>query len=219
MSSPRFRISHPFGRNAMRSSPATFLGALLLFGAASPVVLAAPRPITLDDVEKGLPEISPDEPIAAHFSAAKAAQYLDRSALNWQKTKNCATCHTNLFYLAARPALSTVLPDSGEVRRFYEDYPKVRWPTKKPTRGSGFWTIVVGAGLTFNDAQTTRQLSPTAREVLDLMWTLQREDGGWKWPDCNYAPMEIDDHYGPTVAALAVGIAPGGYAETPQARA
>ena len=79
--------------------------------------------------------------------------------------------------------------------------------------------IVVGTGLTLNDAQTTGKLSEVAREVLDIMWTVQRPDGGWKWPDCNYAPMEIDDHYGATVAALAVGMAPDGYSETPQARA
>jgi squalene-hopene/tetraprenyl-beta-curcumene cyclase len=65
----------------------------------------------------------------------------------------------------------------------------------------------------------TRQLSPAAREALDLMWTVQRADGGWRWPDCDYAPMEIDDHYGATVAALAVGLAPGGYAQSTQARA
>lgn len=192
---------------------------ILLLGASATALCAAREPITLNDVEKGLPEITADEPMAAHFSAEKAAEYLDRSALNWQKTKNCATCHSNLFYLAARPALSSILPDAGEVRSFYEDYPKVRWQKKKPGEAQGFWTIVVGAGLAFNDAQTTGRLSETAREVLDLMWSVQRADGGWKWPDCDYAPMEIDDHYGVTVAALAVGLAPSGYAETPQARA
>jgi squalene-hopene/tetraprenyl-beta-curcumene cyclase len=70
-----------------------------------------------------------------------------------------------------------------------------------------------------NDAQSTGKLSDPARQALDLMWTVQRPDGGWKWPDCNYAPMEIDDHYGATLAALSVGLAPGGYAETPAARA
>jgi squalene-hopene/tetraprenyl-beta-curcumene cyclase len=183
------------------------------------LVAAEQRPITLDDVAEGLPEITAAEPMATAFSAERAAEYLDRSALNWQKTKKCATCHTNLFYMAARPALRGIRPDSGEVRRFYEDYPKVRWQKKRPNEAQGFWTIVVGAGLTWNDAQMTGHLSPVAREVLDLMWTVQREDGGWKWPDCNYAPMEIDDHYGVTVAALAVGLAPDGYADTPQARA
>lgn len=198
---------------------ATILRTLLLFVVTSPAFVLAQQPITLDDVEEGLPDITSDEPFASEFSAVKAAQYLDRSALNWQKTKKCATCHTNLFYMVARPALSTILPDSGEVRSFYEDYRKVRWQKKGPTEAQGFWPIVVGTGLTFNDVQTTGKLSDVAREVLDIMWTVQREDGGWKWPDCDYAPIEIDDHYGVTVAALTVGIAPDGYAETPQARA
>ena len=76
-----------------------------------------------------------------------------------------------------------------------------------PTEAAGTWPIVVGTGLTFNDAQTTGKHSDVAREVLDMMWTVQRADGGWNWPHCDYAPMEIDDHYGVTIAALTVGIA------------
>ena len=191
---------------------------LLLVGDTASFV-AAQQPLTLQDVPEGLADIVPDEPVAGNFSAAKAAEYLDRSALNWQKTKKCATCHTNLFYMAARPALAKVQPDSGEVRSFYEDYLKVRWQTKRPTEGQGFWPVVVGAGLTLNDLETTGKLSDVAREVLDIMWSVQRADGSWKWPHCDYAPLEIDDHYGVTLAALTVGIAPGGYAETPQSRA
>ena len=203
----------------MKPKIATFLCGVLVLGAAFSTDVAAQQPITLGDVEAGLPEITADEPPAEKFSAKKAAQYLDRAALNWQKTKKCATCHSNLFYMMARPALSTIQPDSGEVRSFYEDYRKVRWEKKAPSVAQGFWPIVVGTGLTFNDAQTTGKLSNVAREVLDIMWTVQREDGGWEWPDCDYAPMEIDDHYGATIAALTVGCAPDGYAETPQARA
>lgn len=203
----------------MRSWAATLPSLWVLLALSAPAAPAIPRAITLDDVPQGLPEILPDEPLAPQFSAEKAAEYLDRSALNWQKTKNCATCHTNLFYMAARPALAAVLPDSGQVRSFYEEYPRVRWQKAKPSEKQGFWTIVVGARLTFNDLQTTGRLSAVARDTLDLMWTVQRKDGGWRWPDCNYAPMEIDDHYGATVAALAVGIAPDDYKLTPQARA
>jgi len=197
----------------------TLLRAFALLVATAPAFVSAQQPITLNDVEVGLPEITGDEPFAAEFSAVKAAEYLDRSALNWQRTKNCATCHTNLFYMAARPALNFIQPDSGEVRSFYEDYRKVRWQKKGPTEARGFWPIVVGTGLTLNDVQTTGELSDVARDVLDMMWTVQREDGGWNWPDCDYAPLEIDDHYGVTLAALTVGIAPGNYADTPQARA
>ncbi len=197
----------------------TFLATLLLLAIGWPTfVTAQQQPITLKEVPVGLPVISADEPMAAGFSAEKAAQYLDRSALNWVKTKKCATCHTNLFYMVARPALRTILPDSGEVRTFYENYLKVRWQKNAPKEADGFWPIVVGTGLTFNDAQTTGKHSDVAREVLDMMWTVQRADGGWNWPHCDYAPMEIDDHYGVTIAALTVGIAPGDYAKTPQSR-
>jgi squalene-hopene/tetraprenyl-beta-curcumene cyclase len=175
--------------------------------------------IRLADVAEGLPTIRADEPLASEFSALKAAEYLDRSALNWVKTKKCATCHTNLFYMAARPVLRGTLPDSGEVRSFYEDYRRVRWKQKGPAESQGFWPIVVGTGLMLNDLQTTGQMSEVGGEVLDLIWTVQRADGGWRWPHCDYAPLEIDDHYGATLAALTIGIAPGGYAETPQARA
>lgn len=190
-----------------------------LFELASLTTLVAQQPLTLADVEEGLPEISSDERLAESFSALKAAEYLDRAALNWQKTKNCATCHTNLFYMAARPALSNVLPDSGEVRSMYEDYRRVRWARTLPSEAQGFWPIVVGTGLTLNDLQTGGRQSAIAREVLDIMWTVQRADGGWKWPHCDYAPMEIDDHYGVSLAALTVGLAPEGYAETAQAQA
>jgi len=192
---------------------------LLLLTVSAPRAGSAQQPITLADVPEGLPIIQADEPLAASFSAAKAAEYLDRAALNWQKTKKCATCHSNLFYMAARPALAAALPDSGEVRRFYEDYRQVRWKSKGPSETQGFWPVVVGTGLTLNDLQTTGQLSPVARDVLDIMWTVQRADGGWRWPHCDYAPLEIDDHYGVTLAALTVGIAPGNYSQTPQAQA
>src|SRR3954463_2010388 len=126
---------------------------LLLLVAEQSSFVAAQQPITLNDVPEGLPLIAADEPYAGRFSPEKAAAYLDRSALNWQKTKKCATCHTNLFYMAARPALASALPDSGEVRGMYEDYRKVRWQQKKPVESQGFWPVVVGTGLMFNDLQ------------------------------------------------------------------
>ena len=176
-------------------------------------------PVNLASVPDELQEIREDETIRDNFSAKEAARYLDGAALTWQKKKKCATCHTNMPYLMARPALAPVLPDSGEVRSFFEEYPKVRWAERKLSEKQGFWPVVVATGLTFHDLQSTGKLSEVTREVLDLMWTVQREDGGWRWPDCDYAPMEIDDHYGVTLAAVTTGIAPDGYAETPAAKA
>jgi len=78
----------------------TLLRALLVFVISWPTFVAAQQqPIRLKDVPEGLPVISADEPLTAEYSAERAAQYLDRSALNWVKTKKCATCHTNLFYM------------------------------------------------------------------------------------------------------------------------
>lgn len=175
--------------------------------------------VTLEDVPAVREVIRSDEPMADKFSAKQAAIYLDHAALTWQKEKKCVTCHTNMPYMFARPALASVQADSGEVRDFFEQYRTVRWKDKRPPESQGFWPIVVGAGLTFNDLQTTGKLSPVARDVLDMVWGAQREDGGWEWPDCDYAPMEIDDHYGVTIAALTFGIAPDGYAESETSQA
>jgi squalene-hopene/tetraprenyl-beta-curcumene cyclase len=50
------------------------------------------------------------------------------------------------------------------------------------------------------------------------MWLVQQEDGGWNWLKCDWPPMESDDDYGVTLAAIAVGVAPDRYAETPAAQ-
>ncbi|MDF1738217.1 MAG: terpene cyclase/mutase family protein [Verrucomicrobiales bacterium] len=189
---------------------------VLLFSIQS--VFAQEGPVTLDQVPGELQEISEDEPLAKTFSPEAAARYLDEASLTWQKKKKCATCHTNMSYMMARPALGNVLEDSGEVRAFFEDYRKVRWAKKGPGENQGFWPIVVATGLVFNDLQTTGELSEISRDVLNFLWTSQREDGSWRWPDCDYAPLEIDDHFGVTLAALTVGIAPNDYANTPAAR-
>ncbi len=166
--------------------------------------------VTLDNV--GDPgAISADEPIAEQFSAEKAARYLDTAALHWQKTRKCVTCHTNLGYLFARPALQAVVEDSGEVREFFEEHVTTRWANTAPRPVRA---VAVAAGLAFNDFHSTGKLHPTTRKALDLMWTVQREDGAWDWPMCDWPPMEVDEHYGVTLAALAVGLAPESYVET-----
>ena len=78
--------------------------------------------------------------------------------------------------------------------------------------------VATSAALAFNDAATTGKLHVQTRQALDRMWTLQRDDGGWNWLKCGWPPMESDDHYGATLAAIAAGVAPEGYAKTDAAR-
>ena len=177
-----------------------------------------PALITLENVPPAK-RIVADEPVRERFSAEQAARYLDNASLAWQKRRNCATCHTNMAYLIARPALRAELEDSGEVRELFESYYLERWEKGMKSPKHAYDPVVVGTALAFNDAQTFGELSDTTRQTLDMMWTTQRDDGGWSWAKCGWAPMEIDDHFGVTLAALAVGIAPGDYAESDAAKA
>ncbi len=182
---------------------------------AVPNFVLADELITLANVsDPG--QITADEPIAEVFSAENAARYLDTASLHWQKSRNCAACHVNMGYMFARPALNSVLKDSGEVRGLFEEYVTKRWKERPPRNVQE--TVVVASGLAFNDLQTTGRLHPITRQTLRVMWDFQREDGGWTWRNDGYPPTEYDEHYGVTLAALTAGIAPDRYVETKEAR-
>lgn len=78
--------------------------------------------------------------------------------------------------------------------------------------------VAAAAALAFNDAATTGKLHSASRTALDRMWTVQNEHGGFNWLKCDWPPMESDDHYGVTLAVIAVGIASDDYAATPAAQ-
>jgi squalene-hopene/tetraprenyl-beta-curcumene cyclase len=157
-----------------------------------------------------------DEPVAGKFSQEKAAHFLDSAALAWTKNHGCFSCHSNLSYLYARPQLPGSAPAHGEVRNALEELVSKRWVEKGPRWDTE--VVVAAAALAYNDAATTGKLHPLTRTALDRTWTVQRKDGGFSWYKCNLPPMEIDDHYGATLAAVAAGVAPDGYAKTDAAR-
>jgi squalene-hopene/tetraprenyl-beta-curcumene cyclase len=178
------------------------------------VFLAIPAVARADSPDPG--PNRKDEPLAKHFSAQKAAEFLDAASRTWLKTRNCFTCHTNYAYLYARPVLSAEAPAHGEVRRALEDLVQKRWREKGPRWDAE--VVASAAALAYNDAATTGHLHPATRIALDRMWQVQKADGGWSWLKCDWPPMENDDHYGATLAAIAVGVAPGNYAATVQAQ-
>ena len=177
--------------------------------------LDADGPVTLQNVVDPGPN-QPDEQISPDFSPQNAVHFLDSTALQWQKQRKCFTCHTNFAYLYARPYVKDDSPAHREVRSFAEELVNQRWSTKGPRWDAEI--VAAAAALAFNDAKTTSTLSDPTRAALDRMWTVQRDDGGWDWLKCDWPPMESDDHYGATLAAIAVGIAPSDYRDTPAAR-
>jgi squalene-hopene/tetraprenyl-beta-curcumene cyclase len=176
---------------------------------------AAEEPITLDNVSDPGPNRL-DEPLAQGFSLEGAVRFLDSASLNWQKQRQCFTCHTNYAYLYARPLVSSDVPAHTVVRRFAEDLVEKRWPEKGPRWDAE--VVATAAALAFNDAATTGKLHPLTRTAVDRMWTVQRDDGGWNWLKCGWPPMEHDDDYGAALAALAVSVAPDAYRESEAAR-
>jgi squalene-hopene/tetraprenyl-beta-curcumene cyclase len=176
-----------------------------MFAATLSLVLAAPA-----EYPKPTPS-KDDEPLAKELSPAKAAAYLDAVAVNWTRDRKCVTCHTNMPYLTARPLLPG---DAGwkEVRAFLET-DVGSWAAGGKPRGDAY-VVATAFALAFNDAATTGELHPATKAALDRMWTSQRKTGEWNWLKCDWPPLEHDDYYGAALAALAVGLAPGGYAKT-----
>ena len=191
----------------------------LMAACALPSIQAA-QPVTLANV-MAPPPVTPDEPVAKEFSLELAARYLDTSALDWLKTRNCAACHTMTPYLMARPATTSVLSSGAEVRRFFEDItatPEKAFPSSLPADGRTSVVVVTATALAFNDRMTTGKLHPLTRKALDRMWAAQRLDGGWDWPFRDVPPIKDAEHYGVTFAALGAGLAPEEYAKTESAR-
>lgn len=154
-----------------------------------------------------------DEPFIEKFSFSAAVRFMDSAALSWQKKRKCFACHSNYAFLLARPAVTYEVPVHKTIRLALEHL------AENP-RKTNYWVteaVMVASILAQNDAATTGKLHPVTRKALDRIWMAQREDGGWTWLDDNEPPSEIDDHYGVTMAAVGVGVAPDNYSDTPAA--
>ncbi|MBA4187586.1 MAG: squalene--hopene cyclase [Planctomycetaceae bacterium] len=178
---------------------------LLLLGSSPLFAADIPKPAAT----KG------DEPVTKVYSAAKAAEYLDGVSVNWTRERKCITCHTNMPYLTARPLLPG---DDGwkEVRTFLEK-DVASWSNGGKPKGDTY-IVATAFALAFNDAQKSGKLHATTRAALDRMWDVQLKTGEWAWLKCNWPPLEHDDYYGATLAALAVGYAPEEYAKSEKAK-
>lgn len=159
-----------------------------------------------------VPPASADEPKRDSVSVKAAVEYLDHGAKAWSGARKCISCHTNGTYLSVRPALTPQLgPPSAEIREFFVTTLKSlketdREELKKSTKPAQ--VIYVAAGLAEWDAHVSKTLSPETAEALALMFEIQQDSGTWFSLDC-WPPFESDAYHEATVAAMAVGTAPG----------
>jgi len=180
------------------------------------------------------------------FDAKAAARYLDARADAWAVWPNaqrdrgtfCISCHTTLPYALARPALHDALgerePSPAESKilgnlltraRNWRDvepfYPDQTRGIPKTSESRAIEAVMNAVVLSRRDARSGH-LSEEARTALDVMWSLQMKtgpnNGAWTWLNFNYEPWESPNspYFGASLAALAVGSAPDGYAASPE---
>jgi squalene-hopene/tetraprenyl-beta-curcumene cyclase len=179
------------------------------------------------------------------WNAKAAATYLDQRAewwMSWPVAARdhktfCISCHTALPYALSRPALRTVVgdkvPTSGERRILDNVIERVRlWHEVKPFYGEdvgankalqsrGTESVINALILASLDARNST-LRVETRAAFRNMWALQRmtgdEKGAWPWLNFGNEPFEAKDSvfYGATLAAIAVGAAPGSFRQSPE---
>ncbi len=181
---------------------------------------------------------------ATTWSPKAAAAYLDQRSSWWMSWTGsardhdtfCISCHTAVPYALARPALYAALqeqsPAPNEQKildnvikrvRMWRDvepfYPDQTRGLPKTSESRGTESILNALILVWRDAPSGK-LSPDARLALDNMWALEFTGsdmkGSWAWLQFHNAPWEGDSqYYGTTLAAIAIGSAPGDYRSEP----
>ncbi len=199
----------------MTKCPAIAVLAMLSSGVVSAQnTVPAPYQYHFKDIDIARP--SPDE-AKIPFSPRLAVDYMEQGAVAWSGERQCVACHTNGSYMVVRPLLTTALgPPKKEVRDFFvatlqqelaADAARPRGEVE-PTQ-----VVYVAAGLAIWDAQVLHRLSPETAQALALMFKVQRETGDWPIEDDNNPPLESNTFQLATVAARAVGNAPGWLAQ------
>lgn len=181
----------------------------------------------------------------ASWNEKSAAAYLDQRIAWWMDWPSaardhetfCVSCHTAVPYAVARPSLrsgSAAQTPSALERRLLDNVTKrVRmwkdvepfYPTKKEadpkTVESRGTESILNALILARYAATGGELTPDARKAFDNMWAEQIKTGdargSFPWLQFHNSPWEGDSqYYGATLAAIATGIAPGGYRSSPE---
>jgi squalene-hopene/tetraprenyl-beta-curcumene cyclase len=177
------------------------------------------------------------------WNGKSAAAYLDYRAdwwSTWDRAQRdhgtfCTSCHTSLSYAMARPALRSILGESGpseqERKMIANITTRVRgWNDMLPfynersgpgvsRESRGVEAVLNALVLTSYDSSAHR-LGDDASLALKNMWSLQSDDGSWPWFDFHNGPWENETspYWGATLGVLAVSFAPADYRARPEVR-
>lgn len=206
-----------------RSSVAPLPALLAAFGLCAVLFATCPAasgasPMTTQPTSRPINRSA--EPLLPQFSRIKASEYLD--AYRHVNENRCFACHASYSYLLVAPIVSARSPAYRETRRAIEQSIQILPATEAGGQNASDMqpveAVMTAGVLAQNDAAGDAKLHPLTRKALDRMWDFQQPDGGWKWKRLNAPPSEVDDHFGVTMAAIAVGTAPESYALTPKAQ-
>jgi squalene-hopene/tetraprenyl-beta-curcumene cyclase len=183
--------------------------------------------------------------VAPSWDPAAAAARLDSRMTWWMEWPSaardhdtfCVSCHSALPYAIARPALRSTMHDqslSPAEKRLIDNvvkrvrlgndaapfYPDQRNGLPKTSESRGTEAILNATILSTRDGASGR-LSDDARTAFANLWALQMKTGdlagAWAWLNFRYEPWEAPSspYFGASIAAIAVGRAPGKYASDP----
>jgi squalene-hopene/tetraprenyl-beta-curcumene cyclase len=151
------------------------------------------------------------------FTPNLAFDYMEQGATAWTAERQCVACHTNGSYMVVRPMLTPQLgAPQSEMRDFFLSELKADLavvPSKRLTDVEPTQLVYIAAGLAIWDANVLHKLSPETAQALDLMFQMQRDTGDWPIGDDNNPPLESNTYQLATVAARAIGNAPGWLAQ------
>jgi squalene-hopene/tetraprenyl-beta-curcumene cyclase len=203
---------------------------------------------TLTWAEDGKPPAAAIAEPRKEWNPDLAARYLDARAAEWiawpksarSHDSNCISCHSSLSYLLARGSLSLRLGEReapapakkllADIRRrvdaWSEAKPWYAFSPEKIEQSRGTEAVINAFLLCVADATSPLPvLTPGTKTALANLWAIQLTDGankgGWAWLDFELEPWESKHaaHWGATLAAIGVGIAPGDYAAREETKA
>ena len=165
-----------------------------------------------------IPAAGADEPLRTKFSQDLALKYVENAALAWKRARNCVSCHTTGTYLQLRPAMAKTLGEPAtEIRKLFVQETK-KYTDKAEKHEQKYRSLMksdvptqityIANGLAAWDKHTSGNTSPETVAALQLMLNVQSKDGSYSNVTC-WPPFESSRYQGATVAAMALGTAPG----------